>query len=65
MPLIEKQKDQKFKTIKVSVPVELFREIEEYCSWAEIKEHSFLLTQAVEYVFSKDKEWRNKKNFNG
>ena len=62
MPLILKQKEIKSKNLKVSVPMELFGKIEEYCAWAQITETDHFFKEAAKYVLAKDREWKAHKS---
>ena len=40
------------------LPVTLLKEIDSYCTWANIKNDNQFIEEAVSYVLKKDKDWQ-------
>ncbi len=60
MPIINNRLNQKVK-VKVELTAETLKQIEDYCAWARINELSAFIEEAANFVFYKDKDWKQKK----
>ncbi|MFM8454891.1 MAG: hypothetical protein ACKOAD_08070 [Gammaproteobacteria bacterium] len=47
--------------VRIKIPVEIKKEIEDYCNWAQIEEISHFITEAARFVLKKDSEWKKYK----
>ncbi|MGQ3888957.1 hypothetical protein ACQUW5_07975 [Legionella sp. CNM-1927-20] len=64
MPIIDKTRLQKKEKIKVEINSDIFNKITDYCEWANISDVGFFIEEAANFVFAKDKDWKqyNKAN---
>lgn len=58
MPLLTPTETVKRKQTRVNLSEALLDKIDKYCEWSNIKKPDEFLEKAVEFVFSKDKEWQ-------
>lgn len=61
MALIKPKIKQNKVQARISLNESLMSEIKAYCDWAGIEKIDDFIEQSIEFVFSKDKEWRSKK----
>lgn len=61
MPIINGTRVQKKEKIKAEISSETFEKITEYCLWANIDDIGFFIEEAVNYVFAKDRDWKQHK----
>lgn len=61
MPIISGDKLNKMEKIKADVSTETLDQINAYCQWANIDDLGYFIEEAAEFVFAKDKEWKNHK----
>lgn len=59
MPLLKPSLKSNKKIIRLNMPEELVKNIDEYCKWAKIQKMEDFFEQAALLVFNKDKDWRN------
>ncbi|WP_131781390.1 hypothetical protein [Legionella gresilensis] len=58
MPIIDKTRLQKKEKIKVEINSDIFNKINDYCVWANISDVAFFIEEAANFVFAKDKDWK-------
>lgn len=58
MAIIQKKISEKKDKIKVEINSEVMSKINEYCKWADVDDISFFFEEAAQFVFSKDKKWK-------
>ena len=46
--------------IRVSINDDILAEMKSYCSWADIDKIDDFVEQAIQFVFSKDTDWKTK-----
>ncbi len=66
MAIIKGTRLQKKDKIKASINSDVAAKINEYCAWANIEDIGFFIEEAANFVFNKDREWKqyNKTNKN-
>lgn len=58
MPLISEDKIKQKEKIKVEIDVEIYKQIQTYCQWADIKSTDTFFEKSALYVLTKDKDWK-------
>lgn len=58
MAIIQKKISEKKDKVKVEINSEVMSTINEYCKWADVDNIGFFFEEAAQFVFSKDKEWK-------
>jgi hypothetical protein len=58
MAIINGNSSVKKEKIKAEINVDVLRQIEKYCEWANIDNIGFFLEEAAYFIFAKDKEWK-------
>ena len=64
MAILKPSNTTKMENISTKFPKHIKDEMIAYCKFAHIEHIQDFLTQAVEYIFSKDKEWLKYKKDN-
>jgi len=59
MAIISKKKLPTKEKLKTEVSSDVISKIKEYCAWASVDDLGFFIEEAAEFVFSKDKEWKD------
>lgn len=59
MPILKPQKVEPDISVSAKFPVSLKKEMDQYIKFAGLKSVSEFLNRAAEFVFSKDKDWKN------
>ncbi|MDX1838628.1 hypothetical protein DIZ81_11720 [Legionella taurinensis] len=44
--------------VKIELKLDTLRAIECYCEWAKIDDIGYFVEEAAQFVFSKDREWK-------
>jgi hypothetical protein len=58
MAIIQKKVSEKKDKIKVEINSKVMSKINEYCKWADVDDIGFFFEEAAQFVFSKDKKWK-------
>ena len=58
MPLLTPTASKTTKNFRISLDENLVKQIDNYCQYAHIQGLDAFIEKAAEFVFSKDKEWR-------
>lgn len=58
MAIINGNSSNKKEKVKAEINVDVLRQIEQYCQWANIDDIGFFLEEAAYFIFAKDKEWK-------
>lgn len=58
MAIISGNSSIKKEKIKAEMNVDVLKQIEQYCAWANIDNIGFFLEEAAHFIFAKDKEWK-------
>jgi len=58
MAIIQKKIVDKKDKLKVEINAEILSQIKEYCAWADVDDLGFFIEESAQFVFSKDKKWK-------
>ena len=58
MAIISKKKSDEKEKIKAEINSDIASKIKEYCAWANVNDIGFFIEEAAQFVFSKDKDWK-------
>jgi hypothetical protein len=58
MAIIQKKASEKKDKVKVEINSEVMSKVNEYCKWADVDDIGFFFEEAAQFVFSKDKKWK-------
>lgn len=58
MPIISKRISPEVVKHKIELEAEVNSELQEYMKWAEVKNISHCIEDALRFVFKSDKEWK-------
>ncbi|CDZ79076.1 hypothetical protein BN59_03392 [Legionella massiliensis] len=58
MAIINGNSSTKKEKIKAEINSDVLRQIEQYCTWANIDNIGFFLEEAAYFIFAKDKDWK-------
>ena len=61
MAIINGARFQKKEKIKATINSEVAATITEYCAWANIDDIGFFIEEAANFIFAKDREWKQHK----
>ena len=59
MPLLKPDKKTVKKYIRISIQESLLEETRAYCQWANIQKLDDFFALAAQFIFKKDKDWKN------
>ena len=60
--LIYPEKEENKIKFRVRIRASVYKEIEDYCEWANIPYKDFFIKKACQYIFSNVEEWIHFKN---
>lgn len=58
MAIISKRKEQEKEKLKLELDAEIYRELKEYMTWAELENTSHCIEESLLFVFKSDKDWK-------
>ncbi len=58
MALIQSKKTSTSERIKFNINSDVLVQVQKYCKWAEIENIGEFFEKAAEFIFQKDKEWK-------
>lgn len=61
MPIIKSDVSTELEKVKFSITTNLYKEINNYCKWAEVKDIGIFFEQAAVFVLKKDTAWKKYK----
>jgi hypothetical protein len=60
--LIYPEKDEDKIQFRIRIKASVYKEIEDYCEWAEIQYKDYFIQRACQYIFTNDESWIKHKN---
>jgi len=58
MAIIQKKSLEKKDKVKLEINSEVMSKVREYCKWADVDDIGFFFEESAQFVFSKDKKWK-------